>query len=773
MIYKNNIVGGRALRIAVGMTALVLLMVGGAGATKYIKDDATGGDCTSFGTWNAATTTCIMTTDLTEDIWIINNGVTLDGNGRTITGSTTISGIFLSEVSGVLVKNMNINNFYTGVSLYNSTNNYLIGNNASNNTNTGIVLGTSSDNNILIGNTASNTHTGIIVDFSSNNTLTSNNFLNNNNWGIVLNSASDNTLSGNNASNNYGGIILSYSSNNTLSGNNASNNTWGVSVFYSINNTLNGNTASKNEYNGIYLDYSSNNNMLIDNTLIGNSDNISIGIQLRRSSNILLTGNNVSNNNNGIYLFSSSNDTVSNNNASNNSNGLFLDASSDNNTLIRNNFPNNNNGIRVSSSSINTLSSNNASNNNKNGIYLTNSSNNIIYNNYFNNINNYRLINGSGNIWNITGISGINIIGGSYRGGNFWGYPNGTGFSQTCADANSDGICDSPYILDSNNTDYLPLALPTGTPVESSTGNGTVFFNTDTGVIENLTAVNVSDIPEAPPGGANLYYGLFRFNITGITPGSSVNLTLIFPSNLLASTTYWKYGATITNPILHWYTIPSTINGSELTIMLTDGGAGDDDLTANGKIRDDGGIAIPSGIDNFSPSVSYRTASHEIPDDTDNEPLWGETAQLNVTVTDDSGVASVTINLSEIGGPAAKPMINIGGTIWSTTTNASAGTPPKIYNLTVNATDIFGNSNTSVVIPLRVMKNGDCTGNGVVNIGDALRLANNVSFPGNLAYTLSSPYVCEVTGNGVINIGDALRLANNVSYPGNPLYMLK
>jgi M6 family metalloprotease-like protein len=174
-----------------------------------------------------------------------------------------------------------------------------------------------------------------------------------------------------------------------------------------------------------------------------------------------------------------------------------------------------------------------------------------------------------------------------------------------------------------------------------------------------------------------------------------------------------------------------------------------------------------------SPTVTNPTSGHEIPDDTDNEPLWGETAQLNVTVIDDSGVASVTVNLSEIGGPAVKPMTNIEGNIWSTTTNASAGTLPKIYNLTVNATDIFRNSNTSVTIPIKVMKNGDTTGNGVVNIGDALRCANNVSFPGNAVYAISSPYVADVTGNGVINIGDCLRLANNVSFPGNPSYILK
>jgi hypothetical protein len=142
-------------------------------------------------------------------------------------------------------------------------------------------------------------------------------------------------------------------------------------------------------------------------------------------------------------------------------------------------------------------------------------------------------------------------------------------------------------------------------------------------------------------------------------------------------------------------------------------------------------------------------------------------------VTDESNISSVTVNLSEIGGYAAKPMLNIGDNTYSTTTNASAGTPPKLYNLTVNATDIYGNSNTSVWIQLKVMKNGDTTGNNVVNIGDALRLANSVSYPGNPAYALSSIYVTEVTGNDIINIGDALRLANNVSYPGNPAYILK
>jgi len=200
----------------------------------------------------------------------------------------------------------------------------------------------------------------------------------------------------------------------------------------------------------------------------------------------------------------------------------------------------------------------------------------------------------------------------------------------------------------------------------------------------------------------------------------------------------------------------------------------------NGEAKDVDSYSAANGsfmiiADNIPPEVTNLSVNQsDIPDDTDNDPLWGETMGLNVTVADDSsGISSVTIDLSEIGGPPNKPMTSIGGNIYSTTTNASAGTPPKTYNLTVNATDMNGNSNNSVKIQLKVMKNGDTTGNGVVNIGDALRLANNVSHPGNSAYVLSSIYVADVTGNGVINIGDALRLANNVSHPGNLLYILK
>ena len=170
-----------------------------------------------------------------------------------------------------------------------------------------------------------------------------------------------------------------------------------------------------------------------------------------------------------------------------------------------------------------------------------------------------------------------------------------------------------------------------------------------------------------------------------------------------------------------------------------------------------------TAVENSPPLLANPTSSQIIPDDTDSVPLWGETSKLNITVTDNSGISSVIINLSAIGGSSATPMVNLGGNIWSVTANASAGTTPNTHYLQVNATDVFGNSNTSF-IPLVVMRNGDANGNGVVNIADAMLLGNYISYPGQ--YTISNAYVAEVTGEGSMNIADAMLIANMVSFPG-------
>jgi len=82
-------------------------------------------------------------------------------------------------------------------------------------------------------------------------------------------------------------------------------------------------------------------------------------------------------------------------------------------------------------------------------------SNNLIYNNLF---NGSYYFSGS-NYLNTTKQEGTRIYSnGNYIGGNYWTNLNGAGYSDTCTDADKDGFCDEPYVLYTNNVDYLPYS---------------------------------------------------------------------------------------------------------------------------------------------------------------------------------------------------------------------------------------------------------------------------------------------------------------------------
>jgi hypothetical protein len=156
-----------------------------------------------------------------------------------------------------------------------------------------------------------------------------------------------------------------------------------------------------------------------------------------------------------------------------------------------------------------------------------------------------------------------------------------------------------------------------------------------------------------------------------------------------------------------------------------------------------------------------------IPEDTDAEPRWGEIAHLNITVTDNWGVASVTINLSELGGLAEQPMARIPGTdSWTVAVSA----PPDAAAftngsylpslLTVTATDLYGNTNNTAAILLVVMLNGDVSENGEVSLYDGMYLAKySLAKPG---FETMKAELAEVSGNGVVSIYDAMYLSKHV-----------
>ncbi len=132
--------------------------------------------------------------------------------------------------------------------------------------------------------------------------------------------------------------------------------------------------------------------------------------------------------------------------------------------------------------------------------------------------------------------------------------------------------------------------------------------------------------------------------------------------------------------------------------------------------------------------------------------------RLNVTVTDnDVGVSSVTINLAPIGGSAAAPMTLIQGTtmngVWSVITTATAGVN-LTNNLQVTATDADGNPNSSVSVPLTVLRRGDVVRDNSVTMMDLLYIARYTVGLEPEASAPPSVFIADIVGNAGDPKGD-------------------
>ena len=258
-----------------------------------------------------------------------------------------------------------------------------------------------SGRNMLVYNTLTNNTYGIYLTGSSRNTLSGNNATNNS-YGICIQNSNNNNIASNTITDGrLSGIYLYDSSNNTLSGNVVSSSWYGIELwaYGSYGNILSGNVVSLSGVDGIVL------NGAHKNTLSGNivTSNGQYGITLMADNNIIY-GNNVVNNSgsfwsSGIYIQFHYNNTVSSNTIENNSRGIFLYGEGENNKIFHNNFINNTDQIYV---------------------YGEHS-----------------------DIWDD----------GYPSGGNYWSNYTGT-------DGNSDGIGDTPYVIDVDNQDRYPLMHP-------------------------------------------------------------------------------------------------------------------------------------------------------------------------------------------------------------------------------------------------------------------------------------------------------------------------
>ncbi len=227
------------LRIAFGITALVLLLAGGAGAATNINACRTISEAGEYVLNQSIG-------DVSTCITINQSNVILDGAGYTITGSGVKEtyGVYVHQnltiLENVTVKNLIVKNWYDGINYFDEANGNITDNIAGPNINNGIDLYHSSSNNLIDNIANSNENTGISLYNSSSNNLIGNIVCSNGDYGIYLFSLNSN-LTGNTAcANGLAGIFLYNSRNNTINDNTAPYNTgWAFkSINDSINNTV-------------------------------------------------------------------------------------------------------------------------------------------------------------------------------------------------------------------------------------------------------------------------------------------------------------------------------------------------------------------------------------------------------------------------------------------------------------------------------------------------------------------------------------------------------
>ena len=434
-----------------------------------------------------------------DGIVVERDNIIIDGAGYVLQGNMTGMGVDFSYRSNVTVKNIQIRNFNTGICIRYSSGITISNNNVIANSEYGIWLG------------------GDEHKFSSNNTIIGNNITNNQWGGIRLYWSSSINVSGNTVANSNGSCIwLKYSSNIHISGNAITNNENGIEISQCSNNSVNGNSIRANSGYGIRV-YSSSNNTITGNSIMYNEE----GIYLERSLYNEFYNNTITDNGDGIWLSGTEN-ILYNNTLANNGCGILLSQATDN-IIYRNLIANNAEGINISPQSFNNSMYDNCIRDNDYGIEVWYSSNNEIFHNNFVN-NSQQVINQSPGY--------INVWDNGYpSGGNYWsdytGIDEKSGLNQD--QPGSDGICDTTYAIDANNTDRYPLMAPISI-FEAGVWNETEYF---VDVISNST---VSDF------NINVTEKTLSFNVTGIE-GAAGFCRITIPNIIVQD--LWQGGYTV------------------------------------------------------------------------------------------------------------------------------------------------------------------------------------------------------------------------------------
>ncbi|MEA1863836.1 MAG: cohesin domain-containing protein [Euryarchaeota archaeon] len=287
--------------------------------------------------------------------------------------------------------------------------------------------------------------------------------------------------------------------------------------------------------------------------------------------------------------------------------------------------------------------------------------------------------------------------------------------------------------------------------------------------------VTIRDVTALGGCAINIVYNASIVDVTGVTAGEMAILAYNINDG-----TGWMYASAVDAEGLDGDVVFAHIN---LVAVGTSGDVSPLNLTVE-ELFDvtytpidhtvvDGSVTIKMPPDIDPPIVSDASVSRDtILNDNGRPRAPGtNTTVIEVTATDaDTGVLSVTIDLSQIGGSDAQPMERISGTdTWTVTTNASDGVN-LTHRLVINATDNSGNHNDSVGVTLTVLRRGDVCRDNVIDSRDVLYIARYLA---SLEPEASSPpdaMVGDVVaisgdaeGDGIVDMADVVYLMRCVS----------
>ncbi len=345
--------------------------------------------------------------------------------------------------------NMTLNNLaVTGhcINLYRSNNNSIQKNKISGDDN-GIRLEYWSNFNAISRNDlTNNTQSGVSVETYSDDNTISDNMINGSRFGVIINGSRYTEICNNTIAHNYGsdwdaGVRLESAGYTVVRDNEIFDNWRGILLYASSPYvSISGNDVIGNEY-GIRVAKGGSSYVNVSGNYVANNRGYGIdvtGFGGGGVSNYATIARNLIVNNTfeavGLGEGSNYNTVVQNNMSENGHAGLTLERYSNYNTIVQNNMIENAYGICFD-------------------LYIVNSTQNMILNNnIINNTQQVRIAPGSVNAWN----------GGYSSGGNYWSDYSGTDVYRNLHqnETGSDGIGDTPYVIDVNNQDNYPLMKP-------------------------------------------------------------------------------------------------------------------------------------------------------------------------------------------------------------------------------------------------------------------------------------------------------------------------